>query len=127
MGISDVNDIEAMTKKMIAQTENIEVLGQQLEKMKDENTTLLATIEELRTTPVNLRGQIVGVRNDWGFCVLNVGKNDRVQTNTQFLVYRDTKFIGKLQVTEVGASTSIANILPEFTRTPLRDGDLVVH
>jgi chromosome segregation ATPase len=127
MGIKEVSEIENMTKKIISQTEDLNFLGDQLEKMKVASAALEAKLSESSITPVNLRGQIVGVRNDWGFCVLNLGKNDRVQTNTQFLVYRDTKFVGKIQVTDVSATTSIANVLPEFTRSPLRDGDLVVH
>jgi peptidoglycan hydrolase CwlO-like protein len=127
MGIQDVSDIETMTKKMLNLTEENRVLGGELEKMKAANTTLEAKIVELTTTPVNLRGQIVGVRNEWGFCVVNLGQNDRVQPNTLFLVYRDNTFIGKIQVTQVNASTSIANFIPEYMRTSLRDGDLVVH
>ena len=127
MGIADVSDIDAMTKKMVNQTEELKILGDQLEKMSVEKAGLEAKITELTTTPVNLRGQVVGVRNDWGFCVLNLGKGDRVQTNTQFLVYRDTKFVGKVQVSEVNSTTSIAALLPEYTRAKLLPGDLVVH
>ena len=127
MGVADVSDIDAMTKKMVSQTEEIKVLGDQLEKMKETNVGLEAKIVDLSTTPVNLRGQVVAVRNDWGFAVLNLGKNDRIQTNTQFLVYRDDKFVAKVKVSEVNATTCIADLIPEYSRNPLRDGDLVVH
>jgi len=59
--------------------------------------------------------------------VLDVGRNDRVQTNAQFLVYRDDKMIGKVQVNSVQATTCIAEILPDYRTDNPRVGDLVVH
>jgi hypothetical protein len=126
-GIEDIKSIEQLRDKIVAQTEENKILGRQLLVMRDENLMLKQKVEELSITPVNLRGTIAEVRDNWGFVVLDLGKNQRVQTNTNFLVYRDTKLIGKVQVRSVGQTTSVAEVLPEFQRAALRVGDLVVH
>lgn len=127
VGITDIQNIEQLREKIVAQTEENKILAQQLILKRDEVAVLKLKVEELSTTPVNLRGKVAEVRDNWGFVVLDLGKNNRVQTNTNFLVYRDTKMVGKVQVRTVGQSTSVAEVLPEFQRSAPRVGDLVVH
>jgi ABC-type transporter Mla subunit MlaD len=126
-GFQDIGSIEQLRDKIIAQTEENKIIGQQLLVMRDENNLAKARIEELSTAPVNLRGKIAAVQDSWGFVVLDIGRSDRVQTNTDFLVYRDSKMIGKAQVRTVLPTTSIAEMQPEYQRGIPRIGDLVVH
>jgi DNA repair exonuclease SbcCD ATPase subunit len=123
----DFKNIEQIKERLTAQAEENKILGQQLLVMRETNASLQQRVEELTTTPLNLRGRVAAVQDSWGFCVLDIGRDQRVQTNANFLVYRDTKLIGKLQIRTVGETTSIAEVLPEFQRGTLRVGDLVVH
>ena len=127
VGVEDVADIEQLAKTVAAKTAENKVLGDKVERMRTEVASLNDKVVELSTTPVNLRAHVISVREDWNFVVLDVGRNDRVQTNAQFLVYRDTKMIGKVQVNSVQATTSIAEILPDYRTDNPRVGDLVVH
>ena len=126
-GSDDFKNIGSIREKLAAQAEEGKILGQQLIAMRSENSALRAKVEELSVTPVNLRGKVAAVQDKWGFVVLDLGRSNRVQTNTNFLVYRDTKLISKVQVRDVGQTTSIAEVLPEFTKSTPRVGDLVVH
>jgi len=126
-GLDDISNIDQLRDKIVNQTEDFKILGRQMIVMRDENNMLKAKVEELSTTPVNLRGTVAEVQNNWGFVVLDLGKNQRVQPNTNFLVYRDTKLVGKVQVRAVGQAVSVAEVLPEYLRAVLRVGDLVVH
>ena len=74
-----------------------------------------------------MRGHVSFVQGKWGFLVLDVGQEQKVRPNTEFLVYRDSKFIAKVQVVSVATHNSIAQILPEYLRQPPISGDLVVH
>ena len=69
----------------------------------------------------------MGFRTLYVFVVLDIGRSQHVTSNAQFLVYRDSKMIGKVQVLSVGASTSVAEVLPEYQRGTPRVGDLVIH
>jgi chromosome segregation ATPase len=119
--------IDELRDRMVAQADENKVLGQQLMAMREEGENLKAQIKELTTVPVNLRGRIAAVQDRWGFMVLNLGREQRVRPNTEFLVYRDTKFVAKVQVTSVSQTTCIAELVPQGQRGKPQVGDLVVH
>lgn len=123
----DFKSIDQVRERLMAQAEENKILGHQLSVMRNENKTLKAKVGDLSTTPVNVRGHIAAVQDNWGFVVLDIGRSQRVTTNAQFLVYRDSQMIGKVQILSVGAATSVAEVLPEYKRGTPRVGDLVLH
>jgi hypothetical protein len=58
-----------------------------------------------------LEGRILAVNPAWNFVVLNLGDKNGVVNNAELLVKRGTQFIGKVRVTSVEPSTSIADII----------------
>jgi septal ring factor EnvC (AmiA/AmiB activator) len=120
-------DIKSLTASVVAQADENKILGKQLMSMRDENQALRQKVEELSTTPTGLRGRIAAVQDNWGFVVLDIGHSQHVTANAQFIVYRDSKMVGKVQVLNVGPTTSVAQILPEFQKNSFRVGDTVVH
>ena len=126
-GLGDLTSIETIRDKIISLSDENKVLGQQLTTKQTENQQLKAKIEDLTTTPVGVRGHVSFVQGKWGFLVLDVGQEQKVRPNTEFLVYRDSKFIAKVQVVSVVTHNSIAQLLPEYLRQPPISGDLVVH
>ena len=126
-GITDINNLDKLRDKIISMGEENKVLGQQLEVMHATNDLLVTRVKELSTTPVGLRGHVSVVDGKWGFVVMDVGHTQRVQPNAEFLVYRNSKFVAKVQVTAVAANDCIAQIMPDYLKRPPQAGDLVVH
>lgn len=126
-GVEDIGNIEQIRIKLEAQSEENKVLAAQLARLRDDNAALQKRVEELTFVPTGLRGRVEVVDNRWNFVVLDLGRNDRVQPKTEFLVYRDSKMIAKVQVVSVGNTTSVAEILPEYQRGTPQPGDLAVH
>ena len=124
--LTDISDLSKFSEKMKAQAEESKMLGEQLASMRQENIALKKQVEDLTTTPAGVRGRVSLVENNWGFVVLDIGDAQRVRRNSEFLIYRDTKLIGKVQITSVAANTSIAQILPGYSGA-VRAGDLAVH
>jgi multidrug efflux pump subunit AcrA (membrane-fusion protein) len=127
IGITNVSNIAELRDRIVSMGEENKVLGKQLMAMHTENEQLKTRIEELSTTPVGLRGHVSVVQGKWGFIVMDLGHSQRVQPNSEFLVYRDSKFVGKVQVVSVAANNCIAQILPAYLKHPPLPGDLVVH
>lgn len=123
----DFKNVDQVRERLMAQADENKILGRQLMIMRDENKLLKGQVSELSTTPVNVRGQVAAVQDGWGFVVLDIGRSQHVTSNAQFLVYRDSKMVGKVQVLSVGATTSVAEVLPEYQRGTPRVGDLVIH
>jgi myosin heavy subunit len=124
---TDVQDLGKLREKLTAQADENKMLGQQLVSMRQENVTLKQKVEELTTTPAGVRGRISVVENNWGFVVLDIGEAQRVRRNSEFLVYRDAKLVGKVQIVSVAGNTSIGQIMPGYPAGPPRPGDMAVH
>jgi septal ring factor EnvC (AmiA/AmiB activator) len=126
-GITDIDNIDKLSDKIVSLGDENKILGQQLTTMHAENQQLKDKLEYLTTTPIGLRGHVTVVQEKWGFLVLDIGQAQRVQPNAEFLVYRDTKLVGKVQVVSVAANNCIAQILPEYQRSTPVVGDLIIH
>jgi hypothetical protein len=126
-GIPDVGSIEKVRDKILSLGEENKVLGEQLATLHNENEQMKQKIVELTTTPVGVHGRVSVVQGKWGFIVLDVGHAQSVQPNTEFLVYRDSKLVGKVQVVSVADRNCVAQILPDYMKHPPLPGDLAVH
>ena len=126
-GISDIGNIAQLSDQIKAQGEENKILGQQLAMTRKDSIACKEKVVLLTTTPTNLRGRIAAVQDNWGFVVLNLGRDQRVQTNADFIVSRDDKMVAKVQVRTVGENTSVAEIMPGFLQAQPRIGDMVVH
>ena len=58
-----------------------------------------------------LEGRVLAVNPAWNFVVLSLGDKNGIVSNAELLVKRGTQLIGKVRVTSVEPSTSIADIV----------------
>jgi myosin heavy subunit len=107
----------AETTEMQARVTELETINTQ---MQDQNTSLTTQIAELRRKEEGrqklqmrqgLSGTILAVNQAWNFVVLSLGDRQGVIPNAEMLVQRDGQYLGKVRVTSVEPSTSIADIL----------------
>ena len=127
VGITNITSVGELRDKIVSFGDENKVLGEQLSAMHAENVQLKEKLEYLTTTPVGLRGHVTNVQEKWGFIVLDVGQAQRVQPNAEFLVYRDTKLIGKVQIVSVAANNCIGQMMPENMHSTPIVGDLIIH
>ncbi len=124
------------------QTTEWEARSKELEqinsKLQDENAALKANVAEFKTKEdarqkvmlrPGLQGTILAVNQAWNFVVLSLGDRQGVVPNAELLVQRGSQLLGKVRVTSVEPSTSIADILVRtvprgFTVMP---GDTVIY
>jgi hypothetical protein len=94
------------------------------------NDTLAKRVAELEDMvgpypppPPDLRAKVLAVDPKWGFVVLDIGRSQRARPTWSFLVHRDGVLVGKVEITTVLQDHSIANLLPGWTRSEVREGD----
>ncbi len=126
-GSEGLENIAQIRDKLTALDAENKLLSQQLATMRDDKKRLEQELTKVRTTPAGLRGKVAYVEDAWNFLVLNIGHQHRVRPNTEFIVYRDDKLVGKVQVVSVNPDTSIAEILPGYGRGAPKPGDLAMH
>jgi len=75
-----------------------------------------------------LEGKILAVDPNWNFVVLSIGDRQGVARNSTVLVKRGRTLVGRLKVTSVDPSTSIADVVPgSIPRGDfIRPGDTVI-
>ena len=123
VGIEGEVTADQLRQKLTAQADENKMLGDLLAKLQKSNVEL----QELAATPEGLKAQVAVVEEKWGFVVLDIGYTKKVHREAQFVIYRDSQLIAKVQVTSVGPSTCIAQILPGYKRGAPRVGDWVTR
>lgn len=123
------------TEELQARVTELETVNQQLQ---DQNTGLTTQISELRRKEDSrqkglmkpgISGTILAVNQAWNFVVLSLGDRQGVVPNAEMLVQRDGRFLGRIRVTSVEPSTSIADILVRTVPRgfSIMPGDRVVY
>ena len=76
-----------------------------------------------------LEGRILAVNQAWNFVVLNLGDKNGVVGNAEMLIKRGTQLVGKVRITSVEPSTSIADIVANSVPRGLsiQPGDNVIY
>ncbi|MEI6322361.1 MAG: hypothetical protein WCP60_04570 [bacterium] len=76
-----------------------------------------------------LEGRILAVNPSWNFVVISLGDRNGVVNNAELLINRGGQLIGKVRVTSVEPSTSIADIVVNSIRSGLsvQPGDTVIY
>lgn len=76
-----------------------------------------------------LSGRVLAVNPAWNFVVLSLGDKNGVVNNAELLVKRGSQYIGKVRVTSVEPSTSIADIVANSVPqgTSISPGDNVIY
>ena len=75
-----------------------------------------------------LRGQVLAVDHNWNFVVLNLGNRNGVNNNAEMIVQRGGSMVGRIKITSVEPSQSVADIVPNSVPAgvDVRPGDTVV-
>jgi len=76
-----------------------------------------------------LQGQILAVNPAWNFVVLSLGDRQGVSPNAEMLVRRGGKMIGRIRITSVEKSNSIADVVSGSVPSgiKIRPGDTVIY
>jgi hypothetical protein len=107
--------------------------------LKEENRSFSRNIQELKTrlrrfdpdpqeppVPAGTKGKVVAYDPKYEFVVLDIGQNQGIVPDARLLINREGKFITKVKVTHVEPNRSIANIMPEWGKEEVLEGDLAI-
>ncbi len=115
--INSAQTVSSQNEELKKQVEEKDLLiaGQQA-KLKDADNQIAEwrKREEKRKQRVmqkGLEGKILAVNSAWNFVVLSLGDRNGVFTDSEMLIKRGAQLIGKVRITSVEPSTSIADIL----------------
>jgi chromosome segregation ATPase len=123
--------IKELQDERTAMAEEKKVLNEQLKKLelKGKELEQALLMRQRGQMPAGLTGHVLAVNDEYNFVVLDIGINDRVVENAEMIVYRDGNLVGKIRITSVEPSISIADVLtdPSWKKGSIEEGDLVVE
>ncbi len=110
--------------------ETVAAKEKEVKKASDDLADIQRRVEERRKfyNRNSLSATIVAVNNDWGFVVIDAGKNKEITPDTKLLITRGNDTIGKLNIVSVDGSRTVANIEPKSLRpgVSVAPGDRVI-
>lgn len=123
------------TDELKKQLEEKDLLTVSLQsKIKDQETQLSAlkereALRKSKSLRPGLEGRILAVNTSWNFVVLSLGDRNGVISGAEMLIKRGVQLVGKVRITSVEPSTSIADIVPNSVRGYLavQPGDSVIY
>ena len=134
-GVAGVNPLEETVKQLQAQIEegkvviakqttDLDTAHKRIEDLDKEKSTRMAS--KMRN---GLEGRILAVNQAWNFVVLNLGDKNGVIGNAEMLIKRGSQLVGKIRITSVEPSTSIADIVANSVPrgVNIQPGDNVIY
>jgi hypothetical protein len=100
---------------------------QQDEKIVDQGNKIDKYVKNIMVK--GIRGRVDAVNAGWGFCVVSIGDKQGAAANKILIVVRDGRAIGKVKITNVESTQSVADILPNsfIKGTFVAPGDVVIY
>lgn len=119
--------LQSYQEQLMNLTQERTVLNEQLTKLTEEKKKLdeSAKMKREGKMPAGLTGHILAVNEDWNFVVLDIGTNQGVIENAEMVVYREGTLIGKVKITSAEPSIAIGDILKNWKKASIREGDAV--
>jgi predicted nucleic acid-binding Zn-ribbon protein len=131
---ADMDKLTAQLKDAQAQVAELTQLKETLtNKVKDAESRaddLEKVVDRYKSGTVRngLEGEILAVNQGWNFVVLSIGDRQGAIANAEMIIKRGDSQIGKIRITEVEPSTSVADIIPGSLARGVRiqPGDRVI-
>jgi len=121
-------DLEKQRAELDATVKTMEAAKKEAD---DKIATQGNTIDRYQKGIMNkgVRGRVMAVNSGWGFAVLSVGDRQGAAANKVMIVARGGQAIGKVRITNVEATQSVADIIPtSFVRGMyVQPGDEVIY
>lgn len=108
----------------------------EMRDLQDKIATLDKVIKDLEAKegtpgvariPVGTMGRVLVVNPDWNFVVLDIGSDQGLVPNAEMLVHRKDQLIGKVRISAVEKTLAIAEILGDWIKQPINEGDYVLY
>jgi hypothetical protein len=126
-----VVDVPALTQQINEKDAQIASLNERLQASSAELNTLKTEKKQREEglTRKGLEGRVLAVNPAWNFVVLGIGDRQGVVSNSEMLLKRGDQYLGKVRITSVEPSTSIADILVNTlpAGVSVQPGDSVIY
>jgi hypothetical protein len=131
-------------KNAVALTDQVIEKESEVERLKANKLSLLATMAQLKTAaeklgvninasvdhiPPRLDGKVLASRSN-GLVEISLGSDDGIQRGHEAFISRDhagqSKFVAKIEIVTTTPEKSVGKVIPSYKKGPIERGDRVV-
>ena len=123
-----IADLKKSREAVDALTDENQKFGKKIKQLTARIASLTGGDNQVVEMP-GLKGHVVAVDPKYDFVVLDVGEDQGALERGEMLVNRNGKLIGKVRISSVSKSQSIANLIPEWKAAgaEIMEGDQVLY
>jgi len=104
--------------------EEKKVMSREIARLDEEIKVFKGEITEIPLP--DIRAKVEAVDNNYRFVVINKGSEDGLKENGKLIINRDGQLVAKVQIVRLEPRRLIANLLPDWQRSDVREGDDVI-
>ncbi len=133
---SQIAQLEQEKTQMQAQIDDLNTqlskAGDEIQDLKDQVATLDKIVREYEGDKQNAKelagvsGKIMLVDPDWNFVILDIGTNDKLYPEAIMIVHRGEQLIGKVRISSVQKNMAVAEIIRDWQKQVIHEGDNVI-
>ena len=124
----------ALTAQVADLNSQLAALQDKIAELEEENGVLKTQLEKCEqivnkdiTMKLGTTAKILYANAEWNFVVIDIGLNQGAQTTAEMIIYRGETMIGKIRLSAVRDDVSIAEVLPEYQKDTVKEGDHVLY
>ncbi|MDR0994367.1 MAG: hypothetical protein LBN38_07390 [Verrucomicrobiota bacterium] len=113
--------------------EELDALRDQVAGLEEEKNALeliLAQYDKEADSTTNMAvgttAKIVYLNPDWNFVIIDIGEASGAKVGAEMIIHRGDQMLGKIQLSRVLDNVSIAEVLPDFQKDSIQEGDDVL-
>ncbi len=123
----------SLTAQVADLTAQIASMQDQIAQLEEDKSVLEAQLEkcdkELNkeiTMKPGTTAKIVYANAEWNFVVIDIGANEGAQAGAEMIIHRGDTMIGKIRLSAVRDNVTIAEVMPDFQKETVKEGDDVL-
>lgn len=128
-------DPAAQVQTLTTQRDELKTVNDSLQNRVKSMESQVADLQRERASHIagtsrpGLAGKVLAVDRNWNFVVLSLGDRNGVNSNTTMVVRRGDSMVGRVKITTVEPSQSIADIIPNSVPpgVSVEAGDTVIY
>ncbi len=122
--VSLKSEIDSLQQKLAEAEEELRDCEQLVAQLEAELAKLYAD-RGVIDVPRGLAGTIVAVNPNWNFVILDIGSLSKLKPGAEMIVHRGDQLIGRVRVSNVELNMAVAEIMKDWEKDPLQEGDSV--
>ncbi|NCA81241.1 MAG: hypothetical protein EOM72_00655 [Opitutae bacterium] len=133
--IAGLEDEKASLTAQVADlTDQLAGLQDRLADLEEETANLKNQLEKCEgalnpgniTMKTGTTAKIVYANAEWNFVIIDIGSAEGAQAGAEMLIHRGDVMIGKIRLSATRENVTIAEVLPDFQKDTVKEGDHVL-